>query len=106
MGAGLWSIRFTQGEAVRRHVHDIAGLDVTGASVRMQIRRFPTDTNVAAEATVTLDDDGTGFYVELTAEQTAAIGEPGDGGRFVHDVFVDDFKLLEGPVEVKGAVTR
>jgi hypothetical protein len=105
MTAGAYDFTLTQGEEWRRHVA-LTGLDATGRDVRMQLRRQATEATVVASATVTIDEDGAGFFLVLDADTVAGIGAPGADTRLVHDVWVDDLRLLAGKVTVSGRVTR
>lgn len=83
----------------------VDGIELTDRVVRMELRGNPSDATIAAEATWTPVDATTGFLA-LSAEQTAALGAPGIGGKFWHDLFIDDLPCWKGIAVVEGRITR
>lgn len=107
IGVPVYDFELYQGREWRRRLtfDGDAGFVLTDRVVRMQLRLHAPDRAVVAEPTV-IPDSATTCFLVLTAEQTAAIGRPGETVTLHHDLFVDDLPFWWGTAICKGRVTR
>lgn len=117
MAAGKWNVTVEQGATWIRTItvkDDGVGRDLTGYSIRMQVRQRPESNEVFLSLAtggngITITDAENGiFQLSLTATQTAALTAV---GGYYYDLELEDAsghvtRLLEGRFAVSLEVTR